>query len=119
VSTSYPRKSSSPGTVHSISMVLPGYALLAFSSIARGVVHRSRSASLNWPIEGVMDTTLDRASPRDGVHYREIAQKLRDLARQCHFPGARRELLNLAASFDRRADHFASRAKTPTREHPP
>jgi transposase len=27
--------------------------------------------------------------------------------------------LSLAASFDRRADHFASRAETPTREHPP
>jgi hypothetical protein len=34
-------------------MVLPGYALLAFSSIARGVVQGSRSALLNWPIEGV------------------------------------------------------------------
>lgn len=66
-----------------------------------------------------MDTTLDSASPRDGAHYREIAQKLRDLARQCHFPGARRELLNLAARYDRRADYFASRAETPTREHPP
>lgn len=66
-----------------------------------------------------MDTTLDSASPRDGAHYREIAQKLRDLAHQCHFPGARRELLNLAARFERRADHFASRAEMPTREHPP
>ena len=66
-----------------------------------------------------MDATPDSASRRDGAHYREIAHKLRDLARQCHFPGARRELLSLAASFDRRADHFASRAKTPTREHPP
>jgi hypothetical protein len=66
-----------------------------------------------------MDTTLDSASPREGAHHREIAQKLRDLARQCYFPGARRELLNLAARFDRRADHFASRVETPTREHPP
>ena len=66
-----------------------------------------------------MDATLDGASPRDGAHYREIAYKLRDLARQCHFPGARRELLNLAASFDRRAEHFASRAETPTGEDPP
>jgi hypothetical protein len=66
-----------------------------------------------------VDATLDSASGRDGAHYREIAHKLRDLARQCHFPCARRELLSLAASFDRRADHFASRAETPTREHPP
>ena len=66
-----------------------------------------------------MGASLDSALPRDGAHYREIAQKLRDLARQCHFPGARRELLDLAARFDRRADHFESRAETPTREDPP
>jgi hypothetical protein len=66
-----------------------------------------------------MGASPDSAPPRDDAHYRDIAQKLRDLAHQCHFPGARRELLNLAARFDRRADHFASRAETPTREHPP
>jgi hypothetical protein len=63
-----------------------------------------------------MDPTLHSAPPPDGAHYREIAQKLRDLARQCYLPGARRELLNLAASFDRRADHFVSKAERPTRD---
>jgi hypothetical protein len=100
-------------------MVLPVYELLAFSSIARHVLQGWRSASLKRPNEGVMEATLDGASTPDGAHFREIANKLRDLARQCQFPGARRELLNLAASFDRRADHFESRAETPTREHPP
>jgi hypothetical protein len=46
----------------------------------------------------------------DGGHYREMARELRQLAHRCRFPGARRELLNLAASFDRRADHFDSRS---------
>jgi hypothetical protein len=47
----------------------------------------------------------------DGAHYREMALELRKLARQCRFPGARRELLQLAASYDRRADHFDRRAQ--------
>jgi hypothetical protein len=51
------------------------------------------------------------ASPPDGAHYREMAHGLRKLARQCRFAGARRELLQLAASYDRRADHFENRAR--------
>jgi hypothetical protein len=51
------------------------------------------------------------APPLDGAHYREVAHGLRKLARQCRFPGARRELLQLAANYDRRADHFECRAR--------
>jgi hypothetical protein len=40
------------------------------------------------------------------AHYREIAGKLRAVARECHFPITRRELLDLATRYDRRADHF-------------
>jgi len=48
--------------------------------------------------------------PLDGAqHYREMAHGLRELARQCRFAGARRELLQLAASYERRADHFEGR----------
>jgi hypothetical protein len=56
---------------------------------------------------------LPRSSdlPLDGAHYREMAHGLRKLARQCRFPGARRELLQLAANYDRRADHFERRAR--------
>jgi len=36
--------------------------------------------------------------------------KVRKLARQCRHTYGRRELLQLAAVFDRRADHFDSRA---------
>jgi hypothetical protein len=46
----------------------------------------------------------------DAEHYREMARALRELARQCRFPGARRELLRLAANYERRAEHFESRA---------
>jgi hypothetical protein len=53
----------------------------------------------------------DSASPIDGAHYREVAHGLRKLARQCRFPGARKELLQLAARYDRRADHFDCRAR--------
>ncbi len=65
-----------------------------------------------------MGAPLNSAPPRGDAHYRELAHKLRDLAHQCHFPGARRELLALAASFDRRADHFASKAERPPRDNP-
>jgi hypothetical protein len=47
--------------------------------------------------------------PPGGAHYREMAHGLRALARECRFPGARKELLQLAASYDRRADHFEYR----------
>jgi hypothetical protein len=45
----------------------------------------------------------------NGEHYREMAHGLRCLARQCRYAGARRELLHLAANYDRRADHFDDR----------
>lgn len=58
-----------------------------------------------------MNGALDGAPPLNGAHYREIAHGLRRLARECRFAGARRELLQLAASYDRRADHFDGRER--------
>jgi len=49
----------------------------------------------------------------NGEHFREIAGKLRETARQCRFVVARRELLELAASFERRAAHFDNRSPPP------
>ena len=46
--------------------------------------------------------TLQRAS----AEYRELAGQLRKLARACTFPGPRRNLLQLAGSFERRAADF-------------
>ena len=43
---------------------------------------------------------------QDGEHDREIASKLRVVARRCNFPNVRKDLIDLAARYDRRADHF-------------
>jgi hypothetical protein len=58
-----------------------------------------------------MGGSSSNGPPLDGAHYREIAQKLRELARQCRFPGARRELLDLAAAYERRANQIEARAR--------
>ena len=50
-------------------------------------------------------------SPLDGALFREIADGLRKLAHRCRPAVSRRELLKLAASFDRRADCFDSRTR--------
>jgi hypothetical protein len=70
-------------------------------------MRRSRNTTLSLPM------ILRRGNdlPLDGAHYREVAHGLRKLARQCRFPGARRELLQLAANYDRRAEHFECRAR--------
>ena len=47
----------------------------------------------------------------DGDHYREIAGRLRELARVKHSPGVRRELVDLAKRYDRRGDHFDRRSR--------
>ncbi|HEU0157625.1 MAG TPA: hypothetical protein VFQ82_16260 [Stellaceae bacterium] len=56
------------------------------------------------------------ASVSGGAHLREIAQRIRNAARECRFPRARREMLDLAASFDRRANYFDSRDAFDSRE---
>jgi hypothetical protein len=45
-----------------------------------------------------------------GQHYREIASKLREIARECRFPGARREILDLASRLERRAGELDPRS---------
>jgi len=58
-----------------------------------------------------MNSPRNSALPLDGEHYREMANGLRKLAHQCRLAGARRELLELAASYHRRADHFDRRGR--------
>jgi hypothetical protein len=41
------------------------------------------------------------------AQYRGLASKLRVVARECYFPIVRKDLIDLAARYDRRADHFA------------
>src|ERR1700676_4316680 len=57
-----------------------------------------------------MEEPHRNAAPIDSQHYRVIASKLRDIARQCRFPGARQEILDLASRYERRADSLDSRS---------
>jgi hypothetical protein len=52
------------------------------------------------------------AGPLDSGHYREVASKLREIARLCRFPGARQEILNLALRYERRADNLDARSQS-------
>jgi hypothetical protein len=46
----------------------------------------------------------------NGDHYREMAGRIRELARITCSPGIRRELVDLAKRYDRRGDHFDRRS---------
>jgi hypothetical protein len=52
-----------------------------------------------------------RAALANGDHYREMAGRLRGLARLTHSPGMRRELVDLARRYDRRGEHFDGRPR--------
>jgi hypothetical protein len=47
----------------------------------------------------------------DGDHCREMAGKVRELARYTRSPGIRRELVDLAKRYDRRGDNFDRRPR--------
>jgi hypothetical protein len=51
---------------------------------------------------------IDEPAPAlgDGDHCREMAGKLRQLARYTKSPGIRRELVGLAKRYDRRGEYF-------------
>lgn len=55
---------------------------------------------------GCMSNEHSFSLQRASTEYRELAGKLRELARACLFPGPRRSLLQLAISFEIRAAHF-------------
>ena len=57
-----------------------------------------------------MEELQGNAARPDSEHYREMARKLRELAREFRFPGARQELLDLAARYERRADNLDARS---------
>jgi hypothetical protein len=46
-----------------------------------------------------------------GMHYRELAEWLRDIARKCLLPNPQRELLVLAKRYDLRAEQFQLRTR--------
>ena len=57
-----------------------------------------------------MEEPQAKAGRPDSEHYREMARKLRELAREFRFPGARQELLDLALRYERRADNLDARS---------
>jgi hypothetical protein len=77
------------------------------------VYQLSKEELLSWDrafeLHGLAGLRRPNSSPPDGAHFREIAHGLRILARRCRYPGARTELLQLAASLERRADHLDAR----------
>ena len=65
-----------------------------------------------------MEEPQTNSAPSDSEHYRDMASKLRQLARQFRFPGARQELLDLALRYEGRADGLDARnAAASERDH--
>jgi hypothetical protein len=56
----------------------------------------------------VMPDHLDTSPPGDD--YRQLARRLRELARETHRPYARQELVRLSAIYERRAEHLENGA---------
>jgi hypothetical protein len=60
-------------------------------------------------------TLQDIAAERDwwsqeaGMHYRELAQWLRETARKCRLPYTKRELTTLARGYEMRSDQVTRR----------
>jgi DICT domain-containing protein len=48
-------------------------------------------------------------APVDSQHYREVAEKLRKIARQSRSPEAQQKILNFASRYDGTADHLDKR----------
>ena len=46
-----------------------------------------------------------------GEHYRELAGWLREIAGKCRLPNPQQELLKLARTYERRADHLEGRSR--------
>ena len=65
-----------------------------------------------------MEEPEAKAASSDSEHYREMASKLRRLAREFRFAGARQELLDLALRYERRAESLDARsAASSDRDH--
>lgn len=57
-----------------------------------------------------MEEPQANVAPSDSDHYRDMARKIRELAREFRIAGARQELLNLALRYERRADALDARS---------
>lgn len=57
-----------------------------------------------------MEERQSETAQSHSEHYREMAGKLRQLARQFRFRGARQEVLDLALRYERRANDLDARS---------
>jgi len=73
---------------------------------SNGLIVPARRPFVPWMVQAVSET---QAALADGDDYREMADRLRGLARLTRSPGIRRELVDLAKRYDRRGDHFDRR----------
>jgi hypothetical protein len=48
-------------------------------------------------------------SQSTGAHYQELAAWLREVAAKCRLPNPQREVLKLARTYERRAEHLGRR----------
>jgi hypothetical protein len=62
----------------------------------------------------VLAPVMGAAAVPGAEHYRELAGKLREVARFCQFVNTRREIIHLAARLESRADHLDRRAGSTT-----
>jgi hypothetical protein len=53
-----------------------------------------------------MEERQSNAAESHSEHYREMARKLRELARRCRFQGIRQDLLDLALRYEGKADQL-------------
>ena len=63
--------------------------------------------------KNTMEEPQGTGTQSGGQHYREVASKLREIARESRFPGARREILDLASRLERRADDLEPKTGSP------
>jgi hypothetical protein len=59
-----------------------------------------------------MENSQSDPAHSDSGHYRDTARKLRELAGQFRFSEGRKELLDLALRYERRADDLDRRSAT-------
>jgi hypothetical protein len=100
-------------------LALPSAACSHFDGLSGKTVHlldernilansSNAAGTLN---EVEMNEHPDVTPPSNGEHYSEVARKLCGVAHECRFPIARKELLDLAARYERRGDHFDRRSQ--------
>jgi hypothetical protein len=66
----------------------------------------------NTPILTDIATDPDGWQQQAAANYRDLARSLRDIVAKCCLPNPQRELLALARTYDRRAEHLQKRRPT-------